>query len=179
MRFTWPAAEEWQSVPRGALIAWLVCYALFLLHLATADDGVPFTHLVNLVIHEAGHPLFHAFGYTIGILGGTLAEVLVPLAIAAYFFRQRHTAGVAFCLFWTFQTFAGISVYMADARTVTLPLVGSGDHDWEILFTQWGVLHLDTKIAAVVRFLGWLGMLASIAWFAWMSRRAAAPREAA
>ena len=139
--------------------------------MATDEDGFPVTHLVSLVVHEAGHPVFHAFGYTMGILGGTLAEILVPLLIAVYFFRQRHAAGVAFCLFWMFHTFSGISVYMADARTVSLPLIGSGDHDWEILFTQWGVLHLDTRIAAVVRALGWLGMLSIIAWFAWMYRR--------
>lgn len=173
VRFSLPPAEEWQPVSRAVFIAWLVFYGLLALHIATDADGFPLTHPLNLVIHEAGHPLFHAFGYTMGILGGTLAEILVPLLIAAYFVRQRHAAGVAFAMFWMFHTSSGIATYMADARTVALPLVGSGDHDWEILFTQWGVLHLDTKIAAVVRALGWLGMLATVGWFAWLRHRIA------
>lgn len=143
--------------------------------MATDADGFPLTHPVNLVVHEAGHFFFGWFGYTMGILGGTLAEVIVPLLFAAYFFHQRHTMAVAFCLLWAFHTSSGISTYMADARTVTLPLVGSGDHDWELLFGQWGVLHLDTKIAAVVRFLGWVGMLSSVGWLAWMARRVPQP----
>lgn len=171
MRLALPPAEEWQPVSRGAFIGWLIFFALFMLQIATDDDGFPVTHLVNLVVHEAGHPLFHAFGYTMGILGGTLLEILVPLALAGYFFTQRHAAGVTFCLFWMFHTSSGIATYMADARTISLPLVGSGDHDWEILFTQWNVLHLDTKIASAVRTIGWLGMLSTVAWFAWMRRR--------
>ena len=155
----------------------MVFYGLFLLHMATDEDGFPFTHPVNLVLHEAGHPLFSWFGDTLGILGGTILEILIPLLIAAYFFRQRHTAGVAFCLFWMFHTSSGIATYMADARTVTLPLVGSGDHDWEILFTQWGVLHLDRKIAGFVRVVGWLGMLGSVGWLTWMSLRQRAAQE--
>ena len=178
MRFSLPPADEWQPVSRPVFIAWLVFYALFALHIATDGDGFPITHPVNLVIHEAGHPIFHAFGYTMGILGGTLAEILVPLLIAAYFFRQRHTTGVTFALFWMFTTSSGIATYMADARTVALPLIGSGDHDWEILFGQWGVLHLDTKIAAVVRALGWLGMAGTAGWFVWIRQRIAAVREA-
>jgi hypothetical protein len=55
---------------------------------------------------------------------------------------------------------------MSDARTSTLPLVGSGDSDWEVLFTQWHLMLHDTQIAQATRTLGWLGMLVSIAWFA-------------
>jgi hypothetical protein len=163
--------QPFQPVSRGAMIAWLVFYALMMFHIATDTDGFPVTHNANLIVHEAGHFLFGWFGQTIGILGGTLAEVLVPLLLAAYFLRQGHTVAVAFCVFWAFHTSSGIASYMADARTVALPLVGSGDHDWEMLFTQWGVLHRDAKIAGTVRFIGWLGMLATVAWFVWMSLR--------
>jgi hypothetical protein len=64
---------------------------------------------------------------------------------------------------------------MADARRLALPLVGSGDHDWEILFSQWGVLHLDQAIAGWMRKFGWWGMLSTTAWFAWKGLRS--PRE--
>jgi hypothetical protein len=54
---------------------------------------------------------------------------------------------------------------MADARTSALPLVGSEESDWTILFTQWGLLAKDQQIGATMHALGWLGMLATIAWF--------------
>jgi hypothetical protein len=60
---------------------------------------------------------------------------------------------------------------MADARAMVLPLVTTGDpeyaeHDWNTIFTSLSVLPYDTTIAAVVRTLGWCGMLASTAWLA-------------
>jgi hypothetical protein len=59
---------------------------------------------------------------------------------------------------------------MADARAQELPLltVGSGDdviHDWNYLFSRLGVLAHDTQIASATRMIGWLGMLATVAWF--------------
>jgi len=46
---------------------------------------------------------------------------------------------------------------------LSLPLVGSGDHDGEILFTQWNVLPQDVQIGHTTRSLGWL---ATISWLA-------------
>ena len=60
---------------------------------------------------------------------------------------------------------------MADARTLALPLVGSGDHDWEILFTTWNVLPHAEQIGHTTRFLGWLGMLSVLAWLAFRTWR--------
>ncbi len=169
--FAEEAAEEWRPVPRPALFGWLVFYALFLVHARTDADGFLLLDHVNLIVHEAGHFFFSWFGFTLSILGGTLGELLVPLLLGLYFRRQRHTTAVAFCAFWFFENFPYIGRYMADARRLSLPLVGAGDHDWEILFGQWGLLHLDQRIGGVVTALGWAGMLATVAWLVWMSRR--------
>ena len=158
---------EWKSVSKIAGISWLVFYALFFLYAALNDSGFLFLDFANLMIHESGHPLLSPFGYTMMILGGTLAELIVPLACFAYFFYKRETTGVAFCGFWFFENFLYIGTYMADARELALPLVGSGDHDWNILFGQWGILRHDVTIGHTTRFLGWLGMLSSAVWLAW------------
>lgn len=168
----WERPEgDWQSVSLAALVGWLAFYALFLLHAATDRDGFLLIDNVNLIIHEGGHFFFGWFGYIVGILGGTLGELLVPLLIAIYFFWHRQTAAVAFAAFWFFENFLYIGTYMADARTQVIPLVGSGEHDWEILFSHWGVLGQDLTIGGLTRRLGWLGMLATVAWLIWMSRR--------
>ena len=40
---------------------------------------------VDFLIHEAGHPIFGIFGEFIGVAGGSLLQVLVPLAFFGYF----------------------------------------------------------------------------------------------
>lgn len=157
---------EWKPVSRFPGIGWLAFYLLFLIYAATNRSGFLFLDYANLMIHEAGHFFFSWFGYTITILGGTLAELLVPFLCAAYFFTRREAPAFAFCSFWFFENFPYIGTYMADAREQALPLVGSGDHDWGILFGQWGLLMQDQKIGATMRILGWIGMLASAAWLA-------------
>jgi hypothetical protein len=165
---------EWKHVSRAALAGWLVFYALFLLHAARSRSGFLLLDNVNLIIHEAGHFFFYWFGYTLMMLGGTLAQLLVPLLLCVYFAWHRHTAAVTFTTFWFFQNFLYVGTYMADARARALPLVGSGDHDWQILFGQWGLLAQDRVIGAFTRRLGWLGMLATVAWLVWMAMRTGA-----
>jgi hypothetical protein len=69
---------------------------------------------------------------------------------------------------------------MADSRRRELQYVTVGDpalaeHDWATLFTQIGVLGYDTKIAAVVRLIGWLGMIAVVVWLGWKTKTPARP----
>ena len=177
----WPtiALEDWKPVSRPAAIIAIAFYLLFLLYAANNRSGFLFLDFANLAIHEAGHPLFGilggnaqtGFGYTLMLLGGTLLELIVPLGCAAYFCFRRESTGTAFCAFWFFENFLYIGTYMSDARTSALPLVGSGDSDWEVLFTQWKLLLHDTQIAHVTRTLGWLGMLAAVGWFTYRSFR--------
>ena len=169
--------EEWKPVSRIGGIAWLAFFGLFLLYAFADKSGFLFIDYVNLIIHEGGHFFFSWFGYTITILGGTLGELIVPLLCAAYFFFQRETTGFAFAGFWFFENFLYIGTYMADARTLALPLVGSGDHDWDILFGQWGLLPQDQKIGGTTRIIGWIGMFTVVVWLAnrlrvsWSSRK--------
>jgi hypothetical protein len=171
--------DNWKPVSRPIAIIALSFYLLFLVYAAQQRSGFLFLDYANLAIHEAGHPLFgilgggagSSFGYTLMVMGGTLLELIVPLACASYFFFRRESTGTAFCAFWFFENFLYIGTYMADARSSALPLVGPGDSDWEVLFTQWNLMLHDTQIAHATRTLGWLGMLASVAWFAYRALR--------
>jgi hypothetical protein len=164
---------EWKPISRPAGIGWLCFYALFLIYAASERSGFLFLDYVNLMVHEGGHFLFGWFGTVIMILGGTLGELLVPLLCAAYFFWKREAAGFAFCGFWFFENFPYIGRYMADARDQALPLVGSGEHDWEILFGQWGLLEQDRRIGGTTGMLGWVGMVGMVGWLAWQTYRCA------
>lgn len=161
--------EPWKPVSRPAVIAWTAFYALFMVYALRDQSGFLFIDEANLVVHEGGHALFGWGGQTLGLWGGTLLQWLVPLLLAIFFFVQRQTAGFVFCLFFFFENWLYTATYMADARSMTLPLVTVGDpegnlHDWNQIFSNLGVLRYDTRIAGVVRFLGWVGMLATSGW---------------
>ncbi len=163
--------RRWQPVSRPARVAWLVFYVGFLAYAFSAHGNMLFIDLANLVVHEGGHNLFGWFGPTLCLYGGTLLQWLVPFLLALYFFTRRETAAFVFCLFFFFENWLYTATYMADARAQVLPLVTTGDpefaeHDFFRIFTNWGVLDYDTKIAAVVRFLGWCGMIGIVVWFA-------------
>ena len=58
-----------------------------------------FLDYVNLAFHEAGHLLFSPFGSTLGYLGGTILQLLVPMGLVAYFLYRRHEPfSAAICL---------------------------------------------------------------------------------
>ena len=176
------AREDWRPVSRGSVLAWLVFYVLFLIYTFNMHGGFLFIDSANLVVHEGGHMLFGWFGSTLGLWGGTILQWLVPLMLAAYFFRERQPAAFVFCMFFFFENWLYTATYMADARAFALPLVTTGDsdyveHDWNTIFTSLGLLPYDTRIAAIVRFLGWCGMLASTAWLAARLRTTKLPVE--
>jgi hypothetical protein len=166
----------WKPVSRPVLVAWLIFYVAFLAYAFSAHGGYLLIDSANLIVHEGGHNLFGWFGPTLGLWGGTLLQLLVPLLLAAYFFIGRQVTGYVFCLFFFFENWLYTATYMADARAQVLPLVTTGDpdfveHDFHLIFTSLDVLDHDTQIASVVRALGWCGMVAVVAWLAAKNRK--------
>jgi hypothetical protein len=145
---------------------------LFLVEGISRDGWVPILDSLNLVFHESGHPLFGIFGDTIGFLGGTLMQLIVPLLVAGAGWYKRQTIAIGLSGIWFFQNFLNIARYMADARAQILPLVGGGEHDWATLFGRWGIIQHDTAIAGIVKCSGWAGMIACASWLAWRWNRA-------
>jgi hypothetical protein len=172
-------SEKWQPVSRPARIAWLAFYALFLFYAFTSKGPSLFIDLVFVPIHEGGHLLFRWFGETLHILGGTILQLFVPLAIAIYFVFQRQVAGAAFAAFFFFENFLSVGTYMADARAQALQYVtvgeGEAEHDWTAMFIKVGLLEHDTAIGHTVRALGWLGMIGVVVWFWWRSKSRTPP----
>ena len=169
LKFMGALQEDWKPVPRSALFGWLAFYILFLIYAFSKHGDGLFIDLVFLPIHEGGHLLFGWLGQLMGVAGGTLLQLGVPLAIAIYFLFHRQLPGTAFASFFFFENFLQIATYMADARRMELPLVTVGNadeagHDWFILFSRMGVLNQDTRIAAAARLLGWLGMIGVVIW---------------
>jgi len=139
------AALGWQILARG-------------LHWSASTGPLRFIHGVDLVIHEAGHTLALVLPRFLYLLAGSALQVIIPAVCAWTFFRQREPASFAVALFWTGESVADVAIYMADAKTQALPLLGGQGtiHDWNYLLGQ---LHLLGWAQTLGRLTFGLGIL--------------------
>ena len=85
---------------------------------------------INLFIHEAGHLFLKPFGMFLHILGGSLIQCLLPLALLITAWRQ-DPAHAVWPAFWLGQNLVNVSVYIQDAPYRKLRLIAKGlIHDW-------------------------------------------------
>lgn len=127
-------------------------------------------HLPNLVFHEAGHVLFTPFGRFMTVLGGSLFQFALPLALAIAFVKQRNAFGAAVCTWWAGQNLLDVAPYIADARALKLVLLGGRTgaevqgHDWEYLLATLGWMRFDRAIGLGAHRLGLVMMIGALAW---------------
>ena len=129
--------------------------------IAMPSGAIPnFLHLIDLVFHEAGHVIFGFFGQFIGVLGGSLNQVLVPAVCTAVFLARTQYGSAAVTLFWTGQSLADVAVYLADGLI----------HDWNFILGRLGLLYAAESLGRLTFGLGALAMLAALGllgWTAW------------
>jgi hypothetical protein len=121
---------------------------------------------LDLAIHETGHLVFAFGGEFFGLLGGTLAQLLVPTAFVIALWRQGDRHGATIPLWWLGQSFTNVAVYIRDARAQELPLVGGGEHDWFLILERFGLLESDLAIARFSTLVGavCIGAAAVLGW---------------
>ena len=119
---------------------------------------------VDLAIHETGHLVFGPFGEFAGFAGGTLFQLLMPLAFVIYFLRRHDRYAASVALWWVGQNCGHIAVYVADARAQELPLVGGGEHDWEYLLGRMGLMAQDHAIARAITLVGYVLVVGAALW---------------
>lgn len=168
---------EWKPMSRTAVVLWLSFYALLFLYLAAHFSEPTLLDNVHLPIHEGGHLLFSWLGEKPMLWGGTILQLLVPALLAGSFAVRGDLAGTTFCSVGFFHSLNGVATYMIDALKRELPLVTVGasadeaQHDWVRIFSDLGVLPHAIQIGNFVRVLAWCGLLGSMAWLYWRSRK--------
>jgi hypothetical protein len=133
--------------------------------------GSSFLHVISIPFHEAGHLLFSPFGEVITALGGSIAQVLIPIVcFIAFRTTSPNPFGAAVMAWWAGQNLMDVAVYIDDARALQLVLLGGQTgaevegHDWERILGAWGMLHRDHQIARGVQFAGAMLMIAALLW---------------
>jgi hypothetical protein len=79
--------------------------------------------------------------------------------LALYFGVRRESYATALMLAWAATSAANVSVYVADAPTQSLWLLGNGRHDWAWVFGQLGHMGWAAPFASGVR---WFGVLLAV-----------------
>ena len=133
--------------------------------------GASFLHLISLPFHEAGHIFFSPFGDLMTSLGGSLSQVLVPLICGiAFLTTSPDRFGAAVMTWWAGQNLMDVAVYINDARSLSLMLLGGGTgaeiegHDWEHILTLTNMLWRDHQLAWTAHWIGAAMMIAALAW---------------
>lgn len=146
---------RWQNWGRylvvGAVAVAISVFAFIL------REPVPIFDWIDLGVHELGHMVVMAGPRMMHFLAGSVAQVIVPVALAFYFlWKQKDLAGAGFCFAWAGTSMWDVSVYIADAPMQALPLIGGGTHDWGYLLGPqgWDALNQAGSIAGFVDFVG-------------------------
>ena len=134
--------------------------------------GGSFLHNVILPFHEFGHLLFSPLGRFMGILGGSLFQVLMPLGLMlAFSIQQRDNFAASIMMWWCGQSFIVVSPYIADAPYRAIPLIGGMDesaHDWGNLLTVTDSMGSAMSLARLSFATGSLIMLVAMVWGGWL-----------
>lgn len=88
-------------------------------------------------------------------------QIVFPLFIAWYFYRNGYRTGVQLFIFWLGQNLINISVYAADANKMKLKLIG-GRHDWFYLLNRLGILQSADIAGYIIFFFAILIIILSI-----------------
>ncbi|MEX0991647.1 MAG: hypothetical protein WD004_05190 [Actinomycetota bacterium] len=123
---------------------------------------VPFLWFIDLGFHEAGHFLTSWAPRLVTLMMGSIFQVAIPVILVGYvLFKRWSYALAAVCLAWAGTSAQNVSVYIADAPYGNLPLIGN-EHDWSAILFEFSAVHRAATIAAIVKGLGLVLLLAGI-----------------
>ena len=115
---------------------------------------------IHGVFHEVGHAVTRWAGVTMWILSGTVFLILTPISCGIYFCLSRERHAMLMTIGWLGFALLDTATYMKDAVEMRLQLVApfaSGEnliHDWNCLFSHWGILRHANAIGNVVTAIG-------------------------
>jgi hypothetical protein len=139
-----------------------------------APDSAGLFGGITLGVHELGHVLWSPFGEFMAVAGGSLTQLLAPLAACLVLRRQDDRLGALIPLFWLASSLGNLSAYIRDARDMALDLVSPGDgdiiHDWNYLLERLDLLPMDQALANACVRTAWLVLLLSALLFARRAR---------
>jgi hypothetical protein len=125
--------------------------------------------------HEFGHLFFAFMGQFMGVAGGSLMQLLVPIGAGVLLLARRDYFGASAAGCWLSFSLSNLAVYVGDAVAQELPLVSfssdGGEHDWFYLLDHFNALGYDLQLALVIRRISLLVLAASFLTGLWWAIR--------
>jgi hypothetical protein len=148
-----PATSSWACTWQWVVAAGVTVLLAWLTY--SRGGWIPVLSAFDLGVHEFGHLLTAWAPPLLCSFAGSAAQVAGPLLLGAYFWWRRDHLAVILMVAWAAENLHNVSVYIADAQVMILPLFGddgSGSgHDWHNILTQLGLLQATDQIALVVK----------------------------
>jgi len=151
--------------PNYPKLVFAVLLSLYFLWIAYDPMQGSLVHYVDLPIHETGHLVFHPFGEFMGVAGGSLFQVIMPLIFVGYFLWRQQYYSAAIVSLWVGESILDVYVYAADAQVMLIVLTSGftgsegSFHDWNYLLTSLGLLSSTKTVAGIIRLLGTLTII--------------------
>ena len=140
--------RTWQWVTAAVvtvLLAWLTY---------SREGWIPILSAFDLGVHEFGHLLTFWAPPLLCSFAGSLLQVAAPLLLAGYFWWRRDQFAVVLMVAWAAENLHNVSVYIADAQVMILPLFGDdgsgAGHDWHNILLELNALAAADQLALVV-----------------------------
>jgi len=152
-----------------AILVYIWCLLPFNLYEPTPTFHLPtilwIIHLFILYVHEAGHFFFRMFGESLYILGGSIMQVLAPFVWFLVAWREE-SANAPVAVFFTGVSLVDVSIYVRDAETRILPLLGGHHvkHDWATFLGDHDMLDWGVPLGNLFFFTGLLAALGAVVW---------------
>ena len=146
---TTPWRLTWQWVVAAAVtvaLAWLTY---------SREGWIPILSAFDLGVHEFGHLLTFWAPALLCSLAGSFLQVAAPLALGGYFWWRRDSLAAILMIAWAAENLHNVSVYIADAQVMILPLFGDdgsgAGHDWHNILLELNALEATDQLALVVK----------------------------
>lgn len=185
---SWPVALQFLLYPRPLgngqffVLRVVLLLAMIFFSVQMMRDGydawvAQYLHCLNLPVHETGHIVFKIFGNRVlHSLGGSLFQIIMPLVFCfALWIKPRDILGASVALWWAFENFIDVAIYIEDALHMKLTLISGGTgaeapygfHDWNFILSEMGLLLKYDVIANATYAIGYVGMWLCVLWGGW------------
>ncbi|MDO8335246.1 MAG: hypothetical protein Q7T74_00465 [Candidatus Saccharibacteria bacterium] len=161
----------WLYIPLWVLFVYLYIQILFFTPSNMQNFILGILYFIEFGVHEASHLVFAFLPSILTAAAGSIGEVTFTVLIVIAALKGRAYFATIFGCIWVMLAMNSAGMYMADARSQLIPLVGFSNqpqHDWYYVFGKLGWLNSDVFIGGALRGLGDIIGLIALGFGLWL-----------
>jgi hypothetical protein len=148
----------WTLLPLYALFIYIFIGALNFRVETNTNPVVGLMYFIEFGVHEMSHIVVMFLPQVLVAAAGSGGEILFTILVIIAALKYKSYLFAIFGSLWFMLACRSVGIYMSDARSQLLPLIGPGGdgakHDWHFVFSQLGWLPQDQIIGGSVVIVG-------------------------